>query len=313
MKILITGGAGFIGSNLSRHLLQLGEFEITIIDDLSNGRLSNLAGLDVDFREASILDTRALSDAMDGADSVVHLGALGSVPRSIAAPLASHAANASGTLNVLEAARQANVEQVIVASSSSVYGANTAIPKSEWDWTRPMSPYAVTKEATEGYTLAYNYAYGTKNLAFRFFNVYGPNQPADHIYAAVIPRFIDAALSGKALTVHGDGFQSRDFTYVDSVCATLTTAIVEGTTSNDPVNLAFGGSTSLLELIAIIEHEVGSSLTVEHVPARTGDVRASQSDGARILELFPMIEPVPLVEGIRRTVAWFKENSGKHG
>ncbi len=226
------------------------------------------------------------------------------------APRPTHETNITGTLNVLEAARSAGVPHVVVASSSSVYGANTVIPKSEFDWTRPMSPYAVTKEATEGYALAYNFSYGMKTLAFRFFNVYGPNQPADHDYAAVIPRFLDAALEGRALTVHGDGTQSRDFTFVDTVCATLYQAVVEQLSFNDPVNLAFGTNTTLLELITEIEAKLGRTVSVEHVESRVGDVRASQADGVRVRELFPTVTPVPLEEGIERTIAWFHEKAG---
>ncbi len=310
MKVLITGGAGFIGSNLARFINeQDASIEVAIVDDLSNGRLSNLTGVVAEFHEGSILDYELLGTLMDGVDSVVHLAALGSVPRSVNAPRPTHEANITGTLNVLEAARAAGVPHVVVASSSSVYGANTVIPKSEFDWTRPMSPYAVTKEATEGYALAYNYSYGMKTLAFRFFNVFGPNQPADHDYAAVIPRFLDAALDGRPLTVHGDGTQSRDFTFVDTVCETLYRAVVEQLSFNDPVNLAFGTNTSLLDLIGVIEDKLGHTVSVEHIESRVGDVRASQSDGLRIRKLFPSVTPVPLGEGIERTVAWFRERA----
>ena len=197
MKVLITGGAGFIGSNLASYFQQHApETEIVVLDDLSTGKLENLDGSVAQFAEGSILDCDLLDSLTRGVDSVVHLAAIGSVPRSVRAPRPTHEANTTGTLNVLEAARRFSVDHVIVASSSSVYGSNQALPKSEFDWTRPMSPYGVSKHATEGYALAYNFSDSMKTLAFRFFNVFGPKQPADHDYAAVIPKFVDAALQG---------------------------------------------------------------------------------------------------------------------
>lgn len=307
MRVLITGGAGFIGSNLARYFNRVTPAtDVRVLDDLSTGREENLAGLNVDFTRGSILDYDLLASVTADVDAVIHLAAIGSVPRSIHAPRPSHDANATGTLNVLEAARALAVRQVIVASSSSVYGSNQTLPKSEFDWTRPMSPYAVSKQATEGYAIAYGFSYGLKTLAFRFFNVYGPGQPADHDYAAVIPRFLDAALQGRPLVVHGDGLQSRDFTYVETVCATIFDAVEREIGSLDPVNLAFGTNTPLLELISRLETALGSDLEVEHVGPRVGDVRASQSDGVRLKQLFPAIEPVGLDEGLSRTIHWFK-------
>lgn len=307
MKVLITGGAGFIGSNLARYFNKHDpDCEIRIIDDLSNGRLSNLDGVRATFIEASILDMDRLREGTEGVSAVVHLAALGSVPRSIANPRRTHEVNTTGTLNVLEASRELGVDHVIVASSSSVYGANPSLPKSEFDWTRPVSPYAVSKLATESYAIAYNYSFGLKTLAFRFFNVFGPYQPADHVYAAVIPRFLDAALNDRPLTVHGDGFQSRDFTYVDTVCSAIFVAVQSQLTAGDPINLAFGTSTSLIDLIGKIETLIGARVAVEHIESRTGDVRASQSDGLRIRELLPQVEPVPFDVGLANTVAWFR-------
>lgn len=307
MKILITGGAGFIGSNLARHINEVApDVEIRIIDDMSNGREENLVGINCEFTRGTILDMSTLGDLTQGVDSVVHLAALGSVPRSVAAPRPTHEANITGTLNVLEAARAQGVPQVIVASSSSVYGSNPSLPKTETDWTRPMSPYGVSKLATEGYTIAYNHTYGMKTLAFRFFNVFGPGQPADHAYAAVIPKFLDAALHGRPLQVHGDGLQSRDFTYVRTVTQTLWAAVKRGVSSQNPVNLAYGTNTSLLELIRLIGLELGTTPELEHIDPRIGDVRASQGDGVSIRETFPDLEPVPLVDGLRATVDWFR-------
>lgn len=314
MRVLITGGAGFIGSNLSRYLLENVEgVQVRVIDDLSTGRLSNLDGLDVEFIEGSILDYPTLLAAAEDVDSIVHLGAIPSVPRSVAAPRPSHEANATGTLNVLEAAREAGVDHVVVASSSSVYGSNPALPKNELVWTRPMSPYAVSKLATEGYALAYQSSYGLKTLPFRFFNVYGPLQPADHAYAAVIPKFLDAALEGQPAQIQGDGLQSRDFTHVDTVCAVITEAVKNKTSSEYPVNLAYGTNTTLLELLEEMESQLGFPIDREHVEPRTGDVRASQADGVRIKELFPNVKPAPLADGLATTIEWFRSIKGSEG
>ena len=307
MKVLITGGAGFIGSNLTRYLLDQPDVaSVRIIDDLSTGSLRNLDGLNADFTEGSILDYTLLRSIASGVDSIVHLGAIPSVPRSIANPRASHEANTTGTLNVLEAARDVGVEHVVVASSSSVYGSNPKLPKSEYDWTRPMSPYAVSKQATEGYALAYQFSYGLKTLAFRFFNVYGPGQAAGHAYAAVIPKFLDAALNGRPLEIHGDGTQSRDFTYVDTVCSVIHQAVTGNVHSLDPVNLAYGTSTTLLDLVGLVEEQLGRPVEREFSAPRVGDVMASQADNSRVRELFPAVRPVSLEAGLESTIRWFQ-------
>lgn len=309
MEVLITGGAGFIGSNLARYINEVSpKTNIRIVDDLSTGRRSNLEGIRADFIEGTIADPKILDEVTEGIEAIVHLGALGSVPRSVKDPVASHIANLTGTLNVLESARKRNA-QVIFASSSSVYGANQKLPKSEFDWTRPMSPYAVTKLGAEAYVSAYSYAYGLSTLVFRFFNVYGPYQPADHAYAAVIPKFIDAGLKGEPLTIHGDGEQSRDFTHVDTVCSALWSAVKRGLSLPDPINLAFGTRTTLLELVELLETEIGFPLSRQHVQTRTGDVRASQADGIRISEYFPDLRPMSLTDGLASTVAWFRSNA----
>ncbi|MEV6210824.1 NAD-dependent epimerase/dehydratase family protein [Kitasatospora sp. NPDC051914] len=306
MRVVVTGGAGFIGANLARALLARPEVaEVRVVDDLSTGDKANLEGLDVAFHQGTILDAALLDEAFAGADAVVHLAALPSVPRSVADPLASHHANATGTLQVLEAARRAGGLYVAAASSSSVYGANRELPKRETMRTAPMSPYAVSKLATEAYLAAYHHCYGLGVLPLRFFNVFGPLQPAGHAYAAVVPAFLDAALAGRPLTVHGDGGQSRDFTYVGTVAQVLTEAVLRRVVHPDPVNLAFGTRTTLMELIGELGSVLGRPLETEHTEPRAGDVRDSQADNGRLRELFPDVRPVPLREGLERTAEWF--------
>ena len=306
-KVVVTGGAGFIGANLCRHLAAApGIDHVLALDNLSMGRRENLVGIDADLVEGDLCDPQTLDAALDGATAVVHLGALGSVPRSLEHPLLTHHNNATGTLQVLEAARRAGGVHTIVASSSSVYGATEDLPKHEALPTRPMSPYGVSKLATEWYALSFQHSLDLPVLAFRFFNVFGPLQPADHIYAAVIPRFIDAALANRPLTVHGDGKQSRDFTYVDTVCATITSAVERQVTSPEPVNLAFGEPYSLLDVIAMLEELLDTELRVEHVEPRAGDIRHSDASSDRLYELFPDTAPVPLRDGLERTIDWFR-------
>jgi UDP-glucose 4-epimerase len=303
VKILITGGAGFIGSNLVRAALARG-WQVNVLDNLSTGYPENLDGLEVDFVHGSLLDETPLAQACEGVDTVVHLAALGSVPRSIDDPVSSHHANATGTLLLLEQARRQGARHVVVSSSSSVYGLNPALPKHERDWVRPMSPYAVSKLAEEQYTLAYQQSFGMTTLALRLFNVFGPRQRAGHPYAAVIPRFIEALLKDQPLMVHGDGTNSRDFTFVGTVCDVMIDAIDRRVTHAEPVNLALGTSTSLLTLIGTLQHLTGKSPEVIFTEPRTGDVPHSRADPARLLNLFPSLRPVELSAGLRQTVAW---------
>jgi UDP-glucose 4-epimerase len=308
MRVLITGGAGFIGSNLARAALAEGH-EVVVLDDLSTGYAGNLDGLAVRFHEGWVNDRDVLDAALEDVDAVVHLAALGSVPRSILDPAATHHVNATGTLSVLEGARRADVRHVVMSSSSSVYGLNPALPKSEREWVRPLSPYAVSKLAGEQYVLAYQQSFGLETLAFRFFNVYGPRQMPGHAYAAVVPVFLDAMLRGRPVPVHGDGLQSRDFTYVGTVCGVLLDAVTRRVSHPEPVNLAFGTNTTVAALVAELELVSGLAGDVVHQPSRPGDVRASQADNRVLVALFPSVEPVPLRDGLTETLAWFKERS----
>lgn len=311
VDVLVTGGAGFIGANLCRRLLEHPRIQrVVVLDDLSTGDAANLEDLDVDLVRGSILDMAALEEVVSRVTAVAHLAARPSVPRSLLDPFASHEANATGTLRVLQAAQRHGCH-VVVASSSSVYGGTPTLPKSEDLPARPLSPYAVSKLATEAYAGAFTASFGVPTLAFRFFNVYGPLQAANHAYAAVVPAFIDAALDERPLVVHGDGLQSRDFTFVGTVTEVLTQALVQGIASSDPVNLAYGTRTTLLDLIGMLEGELRRPLPREHGEARRGDVRSSQASQTRLRALFPDVVPVSLEAGLAQTLHWFRSVRGE--
>lgn len=306
MRVVVTGGAGFIGANLCRRLqTEPGVDQVVAVDDLSTGDAANLAGLDVDLTLADI-SSDDLLDVIRPGDAVVHLAARGSVARSIDDPLATHRVNVAGTVNVVEAVRRRRAAHLVLASSSSVYGSNPELPKHEQLDPRPMSPYAASKLAAEQWALASANCFDVPTLAFRFFNVFGPLQPAGHAYAAVVPQFIQAAIKGEPVTIYGDGRQSRDFTYVDSVTAVVADAVARRVATPGPVNLAFGRRADLLEVRAAIAAALGVTPPVQWAEARTGDVRHSQADSRRLRELFPQAEPVSLNDGIARTVRWFR-------
>ncbi len=310
MKIVITGGAGFIGANLCRALAP--RHEVLVLDDLSTGSVANLAGVDITVRLGSVLDASTVRDVCEGASSIVHLAAIPSVPRSIENPLRSHEANATGTLRVLEAARETGAH-VVLASSSSVYGGDGATAKVENAVCRPTSPYGVSKLAAESYAAAYQSSFGLDAISFRFFNVFGPLQAPGHAYAAVVPAFLHAALRGVPLTIHGDGEQSRDFTFVDSVVRVLGDAVERRLTRTVPVNLAFGSRTTLNELVTTFSEILGRQLEVRHESPRAGDIRHSRACPDTLRALFPDVDPVPLRTGLHRTLMWMLSHLGTVG
>ncbi|GGK67502.1 NDP-sugar dehydratase or epimerase [Sphaerisporangium melleum] len=306
----MTGGAGFIGANLCRALAGRPQVRgVTVLDDLSTGDPRNLDGTGAVLVRGSVLDRDLVGELVAAATSVIHLAAIPSVPRSLKDPMSSHAVNVTGTLNVLEACRR-HRPHLVLASSSSVYGNAAEAFKHEDLPARPLSPYGAGKLAAEGYALAYAESFGIPVLPFRFFNVYGPLQPAGHAYAAVVPAFVSAALRGAPVTIHGDGTQTRDFTYVESVTGVLTHAAVHGVTSRRPVNLAFGTRVSLLELRSALESVLGRPVEAVFLPSRPGDIRDSRSSPRLLESLFPGLRALPLEEGLRRTVAWFETLTG---
>jgi UDP-glucose 4-epimerase len=303
-KIAVTGGAGFIGSNLVERLLSKGH-EITVVDDLSTGLKSNLDLNKITFHELSLTNRDGLAKALNGVDAIVHLGARGSVPRSLKNPIATHDVNATGTLNVLEAARTSGA-QVIFSSSSSVYGRNGQLPKDESMWLSPLTPYAASKLAAEGYVQAYGAAYEVPVTLLRFFNVFGPKQRPDHEYAAVLPKWIWKAMNNEAIDVYGDGSQTRDFTYVRTVLDVIEDAINRGVRTEGAVNLAYGNRISLLTTIDLLKNHF-QDLKVNFLGDRPGDVKNSQNDPVLLKKLFPSVAPIEFEVALNETVNWLKE------
>ena len=303
--VLITGGAGFIGSNLAERLLKEGA-KVRILDDFSTGRRENLEGLDaIEVIEDSVVDVETCRAACDGVDVVFHQAALPSVSRSVADPLGSHAAAATGTLNILCAARESGARRVVYASSSSAYGNTPTLPKQEEMPTSPRSPYAVSKLAGEMYARAFSEVYGFTTVSLRYFNIFGKRQDPNSLYSAVIPVFIQAALEGKAPSIEGDGLQTRDFTHIDNaVSANLlaATAPVENVTGR-VFNVGAGSRTSVLALWSMIKELTGSDVDAQHVAPRPGDVQDSLADIQAAADAFGYEASVTLSEGLARTIA----------
>ena len=306
MRVLVTGGAGFIGSHLVEGLLARGD-EVAVIDDLATGMVKNVADA-ARFIEADVGDEAALGEAIDGCEVVFHEAALGSVARSVSQPRVSDRANVAGTVAVLDAAQRAGVRRVVLASSSSVYGGAEQVPTPESAPLRPRSPYAVTKLAGEHYARVFWELHGLETVCLRYFNVFGPRQRPDTQYAAVIPLFVEALLAGEAPVVHGDGRQSRDFTYVaDTVAANLLAAEAPAEAcAGRAFNIARGRPASLLDLLAALTAELGVEVTPVHAPARAGDVRHSHADIAEARTRLGFEPSVSLEEGLARTLAWFR-------
>ena len=277
---LVTGGAGFIGSHLVDALAARGA-RVRVLDDLSTGRLENLQGRgsSIDFVRGDIRDAATCRRACEGADYVFHEAALGSVPRSVADPATTIAVNVAGTANVFAAARDAAVGRVVYASSSSVYGDSERLPKREGEEGRPLSPYALSKKMDEDLARVFTACFGMELVGLRYFNVYGPRQDPDGPYAAVIPRFFRSCLSGEPATIHGDGEQSRDFTYVaDAVRANLLAATAPAEACGRAYNVGGGSRTTVTELARLVREAAGEGPEPRYGPPRPGDVRHSLAD-----------------------------------
>ena len=310
MRYLVTGCAGFIGSHLVERLLADGA-EVVGLDNFATGHRHNISGMlgDFEFIEGDIRSLDDCQRACRGVDYVLHQAALGSVPRSIADPITTNTANVDGTLNMLVAARDAEVQSFVFAASSSAYGDTPTLPKHEAMPKRPMSPYAVTQSTCEDYLKVFSSLYGMRTVGLRYFNIFGPRQDPNGPYAAVIPKFIRILQSGDAPLINGDGEQTRDFTHIDNaVHANLLGAKNAARAEGATLNIACGDRFSLNQLYEMISRHLGVERPASYGPPRQGDVRDSLADitlAARLIDYKPLVE---VDEGLRRTVAWFEEH-----
>lgn len=310
-SFLITGGAGFIGSHVVEYLLLHGAGKVRVLDNFSLGARSNLELFSeypqLEIIEGDIQDISICTKVMQGIDAVCHLAAMGSVPRSIKEPLAAHANNVTGFLNVLNAAREAGISSFVYASSSAVYGDSDVMPRTEAFIGNPLSPYALTKWQNEEYAQLFSRVYGFHTTALRFFNVFGPRQNPDGAYAAVIPRFFKAALQHQQPEIYGDGSVSRDFTYVANVVQVCIRALCKPPTRHTVYNAACGASTSVLELWQQIAAVTGSSLSPMFMPARKGDVQQSMANVEKVGKGIGYAPVVELKEGLELTCNYYRE------
>jgi len=307
MKYLITGGAGFIGSNIAAHLVEKGE-QVRILDNLSSGKQENVEAIldKIEFIEGDVRDFWTVTEAVDGIDYVLHQAALPSVPRSVKNPLTSNSVNINGTLHVLEAARRAGVKKMVLASSSSVYGESEELPKHEEMTPSPLSPYAVTKQTGEYYLKIYWELYRFPTVSLRYFNIFGPQQDPQSEYAAVVPKFITCLLTGKQPTVFGDGGQSRDFTFVENAIKANILAATNDKLVGDSFNVASGAQFRLNDLLDKLRKIIGVDTKAIYADERAGDIRHSYAAIDK-LRAFGYDAPVDFDEGLRRTVEFYRK------
>jgi len=304
-RYLVTGGAGFIGSHLVDVLVANGE-TVRVIDNLSTGTRDNvLRHARVEFIEEDLVEPGIASKAVEGIEYVCHLAAIPSVPRSLEDPIATNRANVDSTLQLLLAARDANIRRLVFASSSSVYGDSSTLPKHERMPPKPLSPYALQKLFSEEYMLLFNKLYGLDTISLRFFNVFGPRQNPKSPYSGVISLFISALCDGRQPTIYGDGEQTRDFTYVSDIANGLLAACRADRISGEVVNLARGGRTSLNQLFKILQNSLGTTIEPVYRSKREGDIRDSQADITRAHRLLGFNPRVTIEDGLRQTVEWY--------
>jgi UDP-N-acetylglucosamine 4-epimerase len=313
-SFLITGGSGFIGSNLVEYLVTFGAGKIRVLDNLATSSLDNLnrfleAGK-IEFMEGDIRDTEMCKKACEGMDYLLHQAAMGSVPRSIKDPLTTHAVNSTGFVNMLIAARDAGVKRIVYASSSSVYGDSAALPKREAETGNPLSPYAVSKKTNELYARVFASAYGMEIIGLRYFNVFGPNQSPDGPYAAVLPLFMHSLINNKRAAIDGDGEQTRDFTFIENaVEANIRALFAEDKNALGQVfNVAVGERISINMLYRILCELTSSTLQPIYREARAGDIRDSLADISRAQMLLGYAPRVRIREGLERTLQWFQQS-----
>jgi UDP-glucose 4-epimerase len=307
MKILVTGGAGFIGSHLVEALLRQGH-RVRVLDDLSSGKRENLTAVkdDIELVVGDCADAEIAQRAVRGIEVVFHEGAVPSVARSVKDPLRSHRTNATATLNMLVAARDAGVRRFIYAGSSSVYGDSKELPKRESMEPRPLSPYAVAKLTGEHYLRIFSSLYALETITLRYFNVFGPRQDPGSQYSGVISLFATSLLAGRTPVIYGDGLQSRDFTYVDNVVHGNLKALVAKGLTGQRVNVATGNRVTLKQLLTAVAKEIGVPARVDHHPARPGDIRHSLADVALAKKLLGYKPTVDFKDGLRATIEWYR-------
>ena len=305
---LVTGGAGFIGSHLCEELVRRGE-RVRVVDSLITGKRQNLAHLpQVEFMAGDLADIDVARRAVHGIEYVLHQAAIPSVPRSVEDPLTSNRANIDASVNILVAARDANVKRLVYAGSSSAYGNSEVLPKVETMPTAPLSPYALQKLVAEQYCQMFTTLYGFETVTIRYFNVFGPRQDPSSPYSGVISLFISALCDGRCPTIYGDGEQTRDFTYVANVVDGVLRACHAPGASGEVINVATAGRISLNQLFAIVKREVGSSLEPNYSNPRAGDVRDSQADIGKAQRLLGYTPIVSFEDGLGRTVEWYRES-----
>jgi nucleoside-diphosphate-sugar epimerase len=306
---LVTGGAGFIGSNVIGELVRRGE-TVRALDNLATGHIENLKSVreKIQWHEADIRNLESIRPDFEGVDYVIHLAAIPSVPRSVADPLTSNSANIDGTLNVLLAARDAGVRRVVFSASSSAYGDHPALPRVESQEPRPFSPYALTKLTGEYYCKIFTRVYGLETVSLRYFNIFGPRQSPDSPYSGVLSLFISAYMNGNAPTIYGDGEQSRDFTYVENAVDATLRACTAPDASGQVINVGTGERYTLNETIKILDRIFGRQVTPRYDAPRAGDVKHSHADISLARKLLGYEPGVRFEEGLKKTVAWFRSN-----
>jgi UDP-glucose 4-epimerase len=310
---LVTGGAGFIGSHLVDFLAARG-YPVRVFDNFDTGQRSNLANASgAEIVEGDVSDASAIAEAMRGVNVIYHLAALASVQASVEYPAATHRICATGTLNVLDAARKAGVRRVVYAASASAYGIPSGDVQKESDPARPLSPYAAAKLAGEDYMQAFAATYGIETISLRFFNIFGPRQRADSPYSGVIAIFTGLMSAGKTPTIFGDGLQSRDFTYVADVVQALTKAANVPNVSGNVYNIGTGRSVTLLDLVAALNRQLGTKLTPKHGPERTGDIRHSRADISRARRDLGYEPAILFEDGLKETLRWYRQASEQSG
>jgi nucleoside-diphosphate-sugar epimerase len=310
-KYLVTGGAGFIGSNLARYILAK-DHDVVVVDNFATGKPENLNDIRdrITFIEGDIRCRETMDNAIAGCAAIFHEAALGSVPRSVKDPVTSHDVNVNGTINVLESARALGVNRVVFAASSSAYGDQKESPKHEGMVPAPISPYASSKLACEGYLQAYAAAYGMETVSLRYFNVFGPYQDPNGAYAAVIPAFVSRLLKGEQPVVFGDGEQSRDFCYIENVCHAnwLAAHAPAEVCTGEAINIACHHATSLNQILDKLSKLLGVEVKAEYGPMRAGDVKDSLADISRAKATIGYEPQVYFEEGLERAIDWYREN-----